>query len=104
MLNKDSIKIKYLIGTFRDEVDYPTTEDFEYLIKNWYWNEGGHNFIHTYRGIPESDGIIFPDNILKEKLNGEEKIYKDLLGFLLSVNKIKVNKATKFTTYYEILI
>ena len=104
MLNKDDIKLKYLVGIFRDAPDYPTMEDFEYLIKNWYWNEGGHNFIHTYRGISESDGPIFPDNILKEKLNGDEKVTKNLLEFLLSVNKIKVNKSTKFTTYYEIII
>lgn len=103
MLNKDSIKIKYLIGTFRDEPDYPTLEDFEYLIKNWYWNEGGHNFIHTYRGIPESNGPIFPDNILNEKLNGDEKATKSLLDSLLSSGKIKLNKATKFTQYYEIV-
>jgi hypothetical protein len=104
MLNKDSIKIKYLIGTFRDEPEYPTTEDFEYLIKNWYYNEGGHHFIHTYRGIPESGGPIFPDNILTEKLNGDEKAAKSLLESLLSINKISISKSTKFTTYYEIHI
>jgi len=102
MLNKDSIKIKYLIGTFRDELDYPTIEDFEHLIKNWYYNEGGHHFIHSYRGIPESDGIIFPDSILQEKLNGDEKVTKDLLATLLNLNKIKVNKDTRFTVYYEL--
>lgn len=104
MMNKDSIKIKYIIGTFRDELDYPTTEDFRYLIENWYWNEGGHHFIHTYRGIPEGEGPIFPDNILKEKLNGDEKVTKNLLESLLSEGKITVNKKTKFTTYYEIHI
>lgn len=103
MMNKDSIKIKYLIGTFRDDENYPTVEDFKYLIGNWYWNEGGHHFIHTYRGIPESDGIIFPDNILTEKLNGDEEASNSLLNSLLEDELIKINKSTKFTKYYEII-
>lgn len=104
MLNKDSIKIKYLIGTFRDDPDYPTIEDFEYLIKNWYYNEGGHHFIHTYRGIPEYDGRpIFPDNVLTEKLNGNEEASKSLLASLLSSGKIEEYKSTKFTKYYAII-
>ena len=103
MLNKDSIKIKYLIGTFRDEVDYPTIEDFEYLIKNWYWNEGGKAFIHQYRGIDESNGLIFADSILRDKLNGDEEATKSLLTSLLDRGEIKLNKRTKFTNYYEII-
>ena len=103
-LNNDSIKIKYIIGSFRSEPDYPTYEDFEYLINNWYWNEGGHQFIHGYRGIDESSGPIFPDNILKEKLNGDEKVANDLLESLLNEKKVIINKKTKFTTYYEVVI
>lgn len=101
-MNKDSIKIKYLIGSFRDELDYPNIEDFEYLINSWYWLEGGHNFIHTYRGIPEIGKVIFPDNIMKERLSVEEEVFKDLLSSLISSRKIEVNKETKFTTYYQI--
>lgn len=103
MLNKDSIKIKYLIGSFRDSPSYPTHEDFNFLIKNWYWNEGGHHFIHQYRGIPESKGPIFPDNILIEKLNGDESMAKELIRKLLKDNLIKEFKTTKFTIYYEII-
>ncbi len=102
-MNKDQIKIKYIIGSFRDEIGYPTNEDFNYLINNWYWFEGGKHFIHEYRGIEETGNIIFPDNILKEKLNGDEEVTKNLLDSLLKENKISINKSTKFTVYYEIL-
>ncbi len=102
MMNKDSIKIKYLIGSFRDELDFPTIEDFQHLIKNWYWLEGGHHFIHTYRGIPEIGKIIFPENILKEKLGVTEEVYEDLLSNLTSSGLISLNKETKFTAYYQI--
>jgi hypothetical protein len=102
MLNKDDIKIKYLIGTYRDNPEFPTLEDFQYLISNWYWNEGGKGFIHTYRGIPETGNIIFPDNVLQEKLNSNEEATKGLLELLLADKVIKVNKSTKFTCYYEI--
>jgi hypothetical protein len=103
MLNKENIKIKHILGSFRDELDFPTHEDFLYLVQNWYWVEGGHNFIHVYRGIDETGNVIFPDSILKEKLNGNLEQYADLIQNLLKENKIKVAKDTKFTTYYEVL-
>jgi hypothetical protein len=102
-MNKDSIKIKYLIGSFRDNPDYPTFEDFEYLIKNWYFHEGGHHFIHVYRGIPESNGPIFPDSVLIEKLGGDKETAKELIQNLISNNRIKPAKTTKFTDYFEII-
>ena len=103
MMNKDDIKIKYILGSFRDEPNYPSEEDFLHLINHWYWLEGGKHFIHEYRGIPETGNVIFPDNILKDKLNGDEKVTKNLINLLMEENKIKINKNTKFTTYYEIL-
>jgi hypothetical protein len=103
MLNKNDIKIKYIVGTFRDDVNYPTQEDFRYLILNWYWNEGGHNFIHSYRAIEETGNPIFPDNILKEKLDGDEEATSSLLNSLLAEGVIAINKSTKFTSYYEII-
>jgi Iap family predicted aminopeptidase len=102
-MNKDDIKIKYIIGTYRDSVGFPTIEDFQYLMSNWYWNEGGHHFIHTYRGIPDVNRIVFPDNILREKLEKTEAETKTVIESLLESRKISVNKATKFTTYYEIV-
>ena len=103
MFDKEKIKIKYIIGTNNDESNYPTLEDFEYLIKNWYWNEGGHQQIHGYFKIEENGNIIFSDKALKEKLNNDSEVYENLIKQLLEDGKIKVNKNTKFTTYYEII-
>ena len=64
MFDKEKIKIKYIIGTYKDELNYPTIEDFEYLIKNWYWNEGGHHFIHSYRAIAETGNLVFKISII----------------------------------------
>ena len=102
-MNNEETKIKYLIGSFRDEPGYPSVEDFNYLIKNWFYNEGGHNFMHSYRGIDETGNPCFPSNILTEKLNGNEKAAKSLLESLLAEGKIKVLKETRFTTYYEVI-
>jgi hypothetical protein len=103
MLNKENVKIKHILGSFRDELDFPTHEDFLYLVQNWYWVEGGHNFIHVYRGIEETGNVIFPDSVLKEKLNGNLEQYADLIHKLLKEGKIKVFKDTKFTTYYSLI-
>jgi hypothetical protein len=103
MLNKDDIKIKYIIGTFRDDPEYPSIEDFHYLISNWYWNEGGKSFVHQYRGIEESEGIIFPDSILRDKLNGDEEALSSLLTSLVNEGIIRPFKQTKFTVYYEVI-
>ena len=102
-MNKDSIKIKYLIGSFRDEPNYPSYEDFLFLMENWFYHEDGKHFIHSYRAVEETGNPCFTNNILQEKLNGDEKITKDLLDSLLSEGKIRVIKETRFTTYYEIL-
>ena len=101
-MNNDSVKIKYLIGSFRDEPGYPSVEDFDYLIENWFFNEGGKHFMHSYRGIDETGNPCFPGNILTEKLNGDEKAAKRLLESLIESGHVTVLKETRFTTYYEI--
>lgn len=103
-MNKDSIKIKYLIGSFRDDPQYPSIEDFEYLILNWYFNEGGKDFME-YRRIDENKTTnpVFTGSILTEKLNGDEKLSKKLVETLITEGIIQVLKETRFTQYYEIL-
>ena len=102
-MNKDDTKIKYLIGSYREEVDYPTVEDFDYLISNWFYNEGGKHFIHSYRAVEETGNTCFTDVVLIEKLNGDEKVAKALLASLIESGHVGVVKETRFTTYYEIL-
>lgn len=99
----DNIKVKYLIGSFRDNPNYPTIEDFEYLILNWYYNEGGKQFVHNYRTVEETGNPCFPLNILQEKLNGDEEITKKLIDQLIEENRIQITKETRFTKYYEIM-
>ena len=103
-MNKDFVKIKYLIGSFRDDPQYPSVEDFEYLILNWYFNEGGKDFME-YRRIDETQTTnpVFTGSILIEKLNGDETLANKLLETLISDEIIRVLKTTRFTSYYEIL-
>lgn len=101
-MDKEDIKIKYIIGSFRDELEYPTTEDFLYLINHWYYHEGGKSFIHDYRAIDDVGSVVFPDNILKEKLSIKKDNFNQFLNLLIKSSKIEVVKQTKFTTYYKI--
>ena len=102
VMNKDKIKIKHIIGTFRDLEDYPSFEDFYYFINLWYYHEGGQSFMHEYRGIENQGKVCFPSNILLEKLQGNEKIYKKFLKRLLDEGVISIMKETRFTVYYQI--
>ena len=105
MFDKDQIKIKYVLGSYKDDPNYPTIEDFEYLMKNWYWNEDGHHFIHNYRAVPETEdkNLVFTDVILREKLDNNEEIANNLLNLLNESGRLRLVKATKFTNYYELL-
>jgi hypothetical protein len=102
-MNKDSVKIKYLIGAYLDSSDYPTYEDFYYLINHWYYHEGGSSFMHEYRGIEDKGNVCFPSNILLEKVKGDEQIHMGLLDSLLKNDIIQVMKKTRFGIYYEII-
>lgn len=92
------------MGSFRDDPQYPSIEDFEYLILNWYFNEGGKDFME-YRRIDETKTTnpVFTGSILTEKLNGDEKLSKSLIEKLIAEGSIQVLKETRFTSYYEIL-
>lgn len=98
----NNLKVKYVLGIFRDLPGYPSLEDFYYLIHKWYFEENGEHFIHEYRGIPFQGKIIFPSQILEEKI-GDKTKYNKLLKTLLDEKIIEVSKETKFTTYYEIV-
>jgi hypothetical protein len=102
-MNKEDVKIKYLIGEYRERPEFPTTEDFLYIMNNWFYVEGGDHFIHEYRGIEKTGNVIFPDDKLQDRLDGNEELTKTLLNRLLGEGLIKINKNTKFTTYYEII-
>lgn len=101
-INVENPKIKYLIEIFRSLPEFPTQEDFRYLINKWYYLEGGKNHIHDWQKIEETGNLIFSDKILIEKIGDKDKT-ESLLNQLLEEKKIKLFKETKFTKYYEIV-
>ena len=100
---RDQIKIKYLIGQYRDREDFPTREDFLFLANHWYHAEDGKSFIHDYRGIDNTNNVIFPGDKILEKLDGKEDEMNLIIDGLIENGQLKINKNTKFTTYYEII-
>ena len=102
-MNKDDIKLKYIIGSYKDDPEYPTYEDFSFLMKNWYWHEGGKSFIHDYRRVEETGNLVFTDVVLREKLDNNEELANELLNVLSKDGKVVLLKSTKFTNYYELI-
>lgn len=100
---KDDVKIKYLIGSFRDSSDYPTIEDAKYLIEEWYFLEGGKAFIHQNKKIEDSGDVIFSESSLKDKLKVSEEKFTDLLKVLKESNQIEKIKESKSVIYYRLI-
>lgn len=100
-MNKNKIKIKYLIGAHKNLPGYPTLEDFYYVVNRWYFLDGGKTFIHDNRGLPNDGNVIFSNQNLEELLGKE--LSTILIPKLINDSIIKEYKSTKFTTYYEII-
>ena len=60
-------------------------------------------FTHEYRTVEKTGNPCFPENILTEKLNGDEELTKRLLKAYSEEGRIQVVKKTRFTDYYEII-
>lgn len=95
-------RIKHVLGEFKSRIEYPTIEDFEYYILNWYCIDGGYSFIHEYRGIKDIGKPIFDNKILLELLDNDSEKYQQLIGILIDEGIIEEIKKTAHTTYYSI--
>jgi hypothetical protein len=100
-MNKDDIKIKYIIGLYKGLPDYPTEEDLTHLIKKWYYLDGGKDHIHGYMKIEETDKVIFSNKHLSSILEDDD-LSKSKISQLLESSVIKEFKKTAHTTYYSI--
>ena len=99
-MNRNALKIKYIIGSYRDNPEYPTKEDLFAIADQWYHLEGGKSFIHEYRGLPEESDTMFTNNLIKEK-ELPKKSY-ELLASLIENGDVEIVKETKHTTYHKI--
>ena len=99
-MTKNDLKIKYIIGSYIDNPEYPTKEDLFAIADQWYHLEGGDSFIHEYRGLPKESDTMFTNNLIKEK--GLPKQALDLLSELIENGDVEVVKETKHTIYHKI--
>jgi hypothetical protein len=101
MMNKNDFKIKYVIGTYKDNPTYPSKEDLYAMADMWYHLEGGKDFIHKYRGLDDGGETIFTEDLISHKglPKGKTKI---LLKELLESGDVEIFKETKHTKYHII--
>ena len=99
-MEKNDFKIKYIIGSYLDNPEYPTKEDLFAIADQWYHLDGGYQFIHDYRGLDQVNETVFTNNLIKEK--GMPKKTYDLLTELIDKGGVEVIKETKHTTYHKI--
>ena len=99
-MTSNDFKVKYIIGSYKDNPEYPTMEDLFAIADMWYHLEGGKSFIHDYRGLEKTNETVFTSSLIKEKDLPNKS--KDLLNELIESENIRVFKETKHTTYYII--
>jgi hypothetical protein len=99
-MTSNDFKVKYIIGSYKDNSEYPTMEDLFAIADMWYHLEGGKSFIHDYRGLEKTNETVFTSSLIKEKDLPNKA--KDLLNKLIESENIRVFKETKHTTYYII--
>ena len=99
-MEKNDFKIKYIIGSYLDNPEYPTKEDLFAIADQWYHLDGGYQFIHEYRGIENVGETMFTNNLLKEK-DMPKKTY-ELLANLIDSGDVEIVKETKHTIYHKI--
>jgi hypothetical protein len=90
--NHDNIKLKYILGTYKDEPLYPTGEDIlYYVIKRHFEKDKGSE-------------ITFTDNLLFKKLGSEylENI-NNSLEQLLESGYIILSRETNESKSYKVI-
>lgn len=74
-MNINNLKIKYLIGSFKEESDWPTIEDYEYYISVWLNSPEGKEFNeHRNKSEKTQDVLYFSEYLLSLILGDEERI------------------------------
>ena len=101
MMTKNNFKIKYILGTYKDNSEYPTKEDLFALADMWYHLDGGKNWIHDYRGLEDKGETIFTIEKLLDQGMPKRKTTK-LLSELVEEGDIGIAKETKHTIYHII--
>jgi len=99
-MTKNDFKVKYIIGTYKDNKDYPSKEDLFAIADMWYHLEGGKSFIHEYRGLEDKGETVFTNALVKEK--DLPNSTNELITELVESKNILVFKETKHTNYYII--
>lgn len=99
-MKKDDIKIKYIIGTYKDLPDYPSQEDFLYKVKKWYYLDGGKEHIHGYMKIPDINKTIISNKNIESVLDINDT--NRIIEKMIDLGVIKSHKSTAHTTYYTV--
>lgn len=85
-----NLKIKYILGSFVDEPDYPTIEDFEYLYWSWVADPNGAQQLDYRRGVvKDTEGFYFSYQFLLNNVcKGDKEKTDEFLNTLISSGRV----------------
>jgi hypothetical protein len=87
-INNDSLKIKYILGNYKELETYPDKDDAIFFLIDWARNKN-------------NDKYEFRDEWLKSQMNSD-KVY-DIIKVLESEKIIKFSKSKDKIKYYKVI-
>ena len=102
-MEKTKIKVKYIIGTYRDSRDFPVPEDLTFLIHNWYYNDGGLKHVQANTSVDDVKNPVFTQDIVMDLVKNDKKKSKVIkcIEEMLDKKWITIIKQTQHKTYYR---
>lgn len=101
-MNNSLVKVKHVIGAYKDSQEFPAPEDLVFMIHNWFYMEGGKTHIESNTSIDDTSTPVFTEKILMDLANNKHKTkFSKCLNSLLSQNQISIIKKTQHGTYYR---
>lgn len=93
-MQEENVKLKYIIGIYKDLPEYPSAEDIYYFIYN--------------RSVSKARPVVgfnFTDNLIFSKMGNEldETRVSESLQDLVDKGIIALKKSTKTRTSYEVV-
>ena len=91
-----NLKIKYMLGSFRDDPSFPTIEDFEYFYSVWMNDSYKVDEINSRKTVIQEPGQYFLYNYLFDSMGNNKEKTDEFINKLVESGNIVFSKVTLY--------